>query len=357
LTPFNLKQHISEYRQDPLSGRWVIIAEERANRPNQFDAVAETQEESWHRNCPFCPGHEKETPEEIDAIRPEDSRENDSRWLARVVPNRFPAITRDCPWNNGLLPHFGETFFFHKTAIPGYGAHEVLIESPRHLFSVTEFDDVEILNMFRLYQKRLQSLRSENHWGHVLIFKNVGAAAGASLSHTHSQLMAMPFVPPPILNELRHATEFRENKHRCYWCDMIKHELSEKVRVVAESEHFLLICPFACRFPMEISIFPKEHVSHFESLSENRVDELAFFVRKSVQILEKAVYWTREPLSYNMILKSAPFQTSSFDPEIYHFHLTILPSLAKAAGFEWGTGLHINPISPETAATKLREFV
>ncbi|MDR1959500.1 MAG: hypothetical protein LBQ54_10755 [Planctomycetaceae bacterium] len=360
---------MSEYRQDPLSGRWVVIAEERANRPNQFDVPYGTEGKGHKTRCPFCPGNEADTPDEIDAIRSEDGTKNDSAWMTRVVPNRFPAITTQKKWGeweNDLLVHSEKLLFSHNQSFPGYGSHEVLIETPRHLLSIAEFDDHEILNMFRIYRRRLLAHREAGIWKHALIFKNVGASAGASLFHTHSQLMAMPFVPPPIRQELRREVRYYESHKRCYWCGLIDDELAEAKRVVSETEHFLMLCPFVSRFPMEISIFPKRHCSHFELMSENLTDALAFFVRKCVRTLEKAVFWNNGPLAYNMILKSGPFAVQEYCTDkntqnsedlsaCCHFYITLLPSLAKAAGFEWGTGLHINPISPETAAQRLRD--
>ncbi len=381
-----------EYRHDPLTGRWVIIAEERASRPNQFDAVdlqQSTQNKQFSANsemiasatnCPFCRGNESETPGEIDAIRNSDVFSNSMNWETRVVPNKFPAIhkmPRFCE-KDDFADLFGhriepdDSIFSYGEPLPGFGAHEVIIETSRHLMSVSQFDDHEMTNMFLMYRRRLSALRSENRWAHALIFKNVGAAAGASLPHTHSQLMAMPFVPPPIMAELRRAAAYRKKRHRCYWCDMItfEHEATPS-RVVLETERYLALCPFASRFPMEVSILPKEHVSHFENLADDPLRELALLVRKTVALLEKTVYWVSGDLAYNMILKSCPFDIDKFhrtstgydaqddspSEDAYHFQLTILPSLAKAAGFEWGTGLHINPISPETAAARLRTGV
>ena len=347
---------MSEYRQDPLTGCWVVIAEERVNRPFQFDLGTNVNGETISL-CPFCPGNEKETPPEIMAIRPSGSNKDDSRWLARVVPNKYPAVRQDLPWNPDRFPYPDEIPDRFDTMYPGYGQHEVLIESPRHILSIAGFDDHEILNTFELYRQRLLSLAEEQRWAHVLIFKNVGSDAGASLPHTHSQLMALPFVPPPIFKEMQHAEEFFQKHDSCYWCEMIHREREFAKRVVTESDHFVMLCPFVSRFPMEIAIYPKDHYSHFETITEEMNRELAFFTRKAVQILERSLVWFCSPLSYNLILKSAPLKTGQVDLNRYHFYLSLFPSLAKAAGFEWGTGLHINPISPETAAAKLRDYV
>jgi len=388
-----------EYRYDFLSGHWVIIAEERANRPNQFDVAqdnakisVQNRENTSSENgvffsfCPFCPGNETETPSEVAAFREQNSEKNSQNWKTRVVPNRYPAINENFSDNISFQEKYKEKVNFsisanHEKFFDGYGKHEVIIETPRHLKSFSQFNGGEICNAFLMYRQRLQELRTENKWAYILIFKNVGAAAGASLPHTHSQLTAMPFVPPSILTELQNAVSYQKTHHQCYWCNLIQKEKSNascsdtnnydksKNRIVTETENFLTICPFASRFSLEMSILPKRHISHFETLDDILLKELAFLVRDCVVQLEKIEKWGKNEPAYNMILKSAPFEIispitnfSNFPPpenlpieNFYHFQISILPSLAKAAGFEWGTGIHINSFSPETAAEILRK--
>lgn len=369
---------MSEYRKDPLTGRWVIIAEERFSRPNQFFGDEELP-------CPFCPGNENHTPNELDAFRKNDSENSD--WTVRVVPNKFSAVAEDerFPDHRVFRANFGGMLDVDaplanmndpKVApLPGVGSHEVIVDSSRHVLSFTELDDDENFDMFRMYRQRLRTLKNENHWAHALIFKNVGEAAGASIEHTHTQLLAMPFIPPPIQREFQRLIQFRSRTELCYWCAHIDFELKNKVRIVEETDRFLALCPYLSRFPFEVSIFPKKHISHFESLKDDELSELAKLTADIVRILERGTSWMPGKLAYNMILKSGPFfypgppdavHVSDSSPwfrtidyafeNAYHFHITLMPSLAKAAGFEWGCGLHINPISPETAAAKLREI-
>ncbi|HBT78576.1 MAG TPA: galactose-1-phosphate uridylyltransferase [Planctomycetaceae bacterium] len=376
---------MSEYRRDPLTGRWVIVAEERAARPHQFD-IETNADDSYREHCPFCEGNESLTPGEVDAIRPPGSRADGPGWAVRVVPNRYPAVHRDprFPDNHSFQSRYGNVLdvdtplaMFEKPfyqPLPGTGAHEVLVDTPRHILSLTDMNDEEVKNVFRMYKRRLSAISKEKRFAHAMIFKNVGAAAGASLPHSHSQLLAMPFLPPPIQRELHRAIAFRRETDLCYWCEHLKHELKNKLRIVDESDHFVVLCPYVSRFPGEVAVFPKRHVSHYETLQQHHTDELGKLVRHTITLLEKLAVWIKGRLAYNIVLKSGPFvyngpldQRDMLDTavwlqkldysfeKVYHFHVSILPSLAKAAGFEWGCGLHINPISPETAAQRLRD--
>lgn len=360
-----------EYRQDPLTGRMVIVAEERASRPHQFDIenfCVHDPSITYQKNCPFCSGNEFMTPNEIAAFRVADSLADGSGWSVRVVPNKFPAVVRNVPdcslwsnnysWfsNNSLNFYHPENECFRKP-VSGLGHHEVIIDTPRHILSISEMTDQEVTDMFRMYQNRLQTLRKEECWKYIQIFKNVGAAAGASIPHSHSQLMAMPFVPPMILSIWEKAHEYLAGKTQrnfldCVWCYRLKSEILGQERIVEETSNFVALCPFVSRFSGEVEIYPKSHESNFE---ENRqITEFALLVRRTIIRLEKAILGIKKPFAYNLVLNTEPFD-SSFPSlkNIFHWHLSILPSLARAAGFEWGTGLHINPMSPEKTAAKL----
>lgn len=370
-----------QYRKDPLTGRWIIVAEERMNRPNQFDINTENIHNTDLELCPFCPDNEDLTPEELDRIVDSD----DQRWASRAVPNKYPAVedSGEFPDYKGFQNRYGGTLDVDfplsryedtfSDPIEGFGSHELIIDTPRHVLCVSEMSDREVYDMFRMYRQRLQKLKNEKKSAHALIFKNVGCEAGASIYHSHSQLLAMPFLPPPIQRELQRAISFRREMDECFWCTHVEHELREKVRIIEEGKHFVSLCPYVSRFPAETVIYPKRHISHFEDIEDELLREFAEMTRRTVVLLSKGVDWHKSRLAYNMILKSGPFMYSgplnmsdisdsafwfqkldySYE-KAYHFHLVILPSLAKAAGFEWGCGLHINPIAPETAAARLR---
>jgi UDPglucose--hexose-1-phosphate uridylyltransferase len=341
-----------EYRHDSLTGRMVIVAEERASRPHQFD-ITDTP---YRSACPFCEGNESLTPGEIAAFRRADSEPNTPGWRVRVVPNMYPAVLpgdrkEDTPFPSGGCP----ATLPSKT--DGIGIHEVIIDTSRHVLSVSELSNEEVAEMLSMYRLRLQALRSDFRWAYVQIFKNVGAAAGASLPHSHSQLVALPFVPPPLVQMLSGSAEYARKHHRCCWCDHLRNELQSAERIVEETEHFVVLCPFVSRFAGEIEIYPKNHESGFDTVDVVLLDELAGLFRRTIIRLEKAVFWMKDPLAYNIVLSTEPFRFEGELPMFFHWRFSILPSLARAAGFEWGTGLHINPLSPEQAARRLREAI
>ena len=341
-----------EYRYDPLTGRMVIVAEGRAARPNQFDIA----DQPYRGICPFCEGNESHTPGEIAAFRRADSEPNTSGWRVRVVPNKYPALLP------GDEPPPGADFVTQEYRLhraDGIGLHEVIIDTPRHVLSIAELTPLEVAGMLAMYRLRLQVLRLDPRWTFVQIFKNVGAAAGASLPHSHSQLVAIPFLPPSLFQMLSRTEKYTAQHRHCSWCDHLRNEIQSGDRIVEVTEHFVVLCPFVSRFSGEIEIYPKSHESSFEQVDESMLDELAELFRRTIIRLDEAVFWMKDTLAYNIVLNTEPFRFERQGKIVdlsssFHWHFSILPSLARAAGFEWGTGLHINPISPEQAAERLR---
>jgi UDPglucose--hexose-1-phosphate uridylyltransferase len=182
-----------------------------------------------------------------------------------------------------------------------------------------------------------------------MIFKNVGTAAGAALEHTHSQLIVTPIVPINVWEEMTGSLEFYSYRGRCVYCDMIQQELATERRIVLDSPGFVAFAPFASRFPFETWILPKAHSSHYENIQKNGIDELSGVMKQVIARIEAAL----DRPAYNYIIHTAPFDTQEL--RHYHWHIEIMPSLTKAAGFEWGTGFYINPVTPEAAAGFLRE--
>jgi UDPglucose--hexose-1-phosphate uridylyltransferase len=327
-----------ELRKDPVSGRWVIIAKSRAKRPNDFELAPEF---SQNRYCPFCEGNEDATPGEILAYRHPGTPANRSGWRVRVVPNKFPALEIE-----GDLNKRGDGIY---DLMRGVGAHEVIIESPRHLASTADLSASELEEVLWVYRDRLVDLKRDPRLVYGMIFKNVGAAAGASLEHTHSQLIVTPIVPINVWEEMTGALEFFNYRGRCVYCDMVQQELSCEKRVVLDSPAFVAFCPFASRFAFETWILPKSHASHFENIQKHGVEELSRLLRETIAKIETAL----DRPAYHYIIHNSPFDTGELSH--YHWHIEVIPRLTKPAGFEWGSGFYINPVAPEDAAAFLRD--
>ena len=327
-----------ELRKDPIIGRWVIISTERGKRPTDFEQM--TSESSSGRFCPFCPGNEETTPAEIYAVRPPGAPPNSGNWSLRVVPNKFPALQIE-----GQL-HRRPDGIYDK--MNGIGAHEVIIETPRHDLSLADLPVESVLNVLKAYRDRILDLQKDLRFRYIMIFKNHGLAAGASLSHTHSQLIAMPIVPKRVAEELRGAKSYHHYKDRCIFCDILEQEIEDNLRVIEENDDFVSLSPYAPRFPFETWIIPKKHEAFFEKSSNETLLFLARILSSTLKRLN--IVLVNPP--YNFLIHNSPFFYK--DEETYHWHIEIMPKSTRVAGFEWGTGFYINPTPPEESALYLR---
>jgi len=330
---------VPELRKDPVTSRWVIIATDRAKRPTDFVREKVTIHGSGF--CPFCPGNEAKTPPEIMAYRPDGSGRNQPGWTLRVVPNKFPALGIE-----GTLNRQGEGLY---DKMNGIGAHEVMIETTDHQLTLATMPIRRVEDVVWSYRDRILDLKKDRRFRYILIFKNHGAAAGASLEHTHSQLIALPVVPKRVREEVDFAREYYNYKERCLFCDIIRQEAEAGIRVVSENLGFVAVAPFAPRFPFEIWILPKVHQSAFEESQKYEFEQLARILKEMLMRLDKVL----ESPAYNYIIHTSPLTETNNDH--YHWHLEIMPKLTKVAGFEWGTGMYINPTPPEESARFLRE--
>ncbi|MBI3635954.1 MAG: galactose-1-phosphate uridylyltransferase [Candidatus Rokubacteria bacterium] len=328
---------MSELRKDPVVGRWVIISTERARRPSDFGP------EPVHpqlTTCVFCAGQEDKTPPEILAGRPPGSPRDTPGWSWRVVPNKFPALGIE-----GELEPAGEGPYDRMN---GVGAHEVVIESPDHSASLATGSVEAVTEVLLALRERVLDLKKDGRFQSVLIFKNHGEAAGASLEHPHSQLIATPIIPLYVAEELAGGARYYEIKERCVWCDIVREERRGRRRLIRETDTFAAIAPFAPRFPFETWILPRRHRAAFE---ESDVDDLRGLAEMLGDFLRRMNAILHDP-AYNFMLHSAPLHEPSLDH--FHWHLEIMPKLTKVAGFEWGSGFFINPVPPENAAEALR---
>ncbi len=327
-----------ELRKDPIIARWVIIAVERGKRPTDFVSPSTHRKKSGF--CPFCPGNEYTTPPEIMAFRAPDTKPNTLGWTLRVMPNKFPALQI-----HGLLDKTGEGIFDRMN---GIGAHEVIVETPDHHLSLSTMSLKGVEDVLWASYLRLSDLKKDERFKYVMIFKNEGDAAGASLEHTHTQLIALPIVPRLVKDEIDSSRQYYELKDRCVFCDVINQELEDGKRMIYESNKYVAIAPFAARAPFEIWILPKTHESNFNPPGKSFSD-LADILQRVLKKMDKIL----DLPPYNFVL-----HTSSFYDEVnehYHWHFEIMPKLTKIAGFEWGSGFYINPTPPEEAAKFMRE--
>jgi len=334
---------MGELRKDPVGGHWVIIAAERAARPHDFLVESPPAKGGF---CPFCEGNEDRTPPEVLAFRASGSAPDGPGWRVRVVPNKYPALQAD-----GELTKENVGIYERMS---GVGAHEVIIESPRHVTSLTDLSLEEVEEVILAYRQRISELAGEERFSSALIFKNRGEAAGASLEHSHSQLICTPVVPRRVQEEMWNFKGFSERRGRCPLCDIIAQEQRDGERMVLSSDGFVCFAPFASRFPFEMCIVPRAHEAHFHLIPRNRVRELAGLLKRALAGLETCL---GDP-SYNYAVHSAPFpgrQGVWGAPELYHWHIEVIPRVTHVAGFEWGAGLYINPVPPEDAARYLCE--
>lgn len=329
---------MAELRRDPVSGRWVIIAAERSLRPNAVRLSRGTPRGGF---CPFCEGNEDRTPPEVMAIRPAGTPANSPGWSVRVVPNKFPALRTDVRMETG-----GQGVY---ETVAGFGRHEVIIESPRHIVSLTEMGAEHLAQVVEAYCERSRVLSEDKRLAYVLIFKNVGEAAGATVEHSHSQLIAVPVMPKRVQTEMDRCAEYYEATGRCLFCDIIAQEEASGERIVADCGDFLVLSPFAARFPFEMWVLPKFHAPHLFELTPPQAFGLAEALHQALARLEVCL---GDP-PYNCAVHSAPVAGQGQDH--YHWHVELMPRVTHVAGFEWGTGFHINPLAPETAAQYLRE--
>jgi len=329
---------MDQLRRDPITGRWVIVFMDEPYKPTDFDV-----EHLPHKkgSCPFCYGHEGMTPPEIQAHREGSTVANAPGWSTRIVPNKFPALRIE-----GEIDRRGLGMFDMSN---GIGAHEVIVETPDHKKSLADLLDHEVEKVIWAYRDRSVDLHGDKRFRYIMIFKNYGYSAGASLAHSHSQLIALPMIPKNVNEELIGSHRYYEYKDRCIFCDMITQEKEENERLVCENSRFIAFSPFAPRFPFEVWILPREHHSDFSLIQTDGVIELARIL-KEVLLRIKSVLG--DP-PYNFIIHTSPIEER--ERVDYHWHIEIMPKLTHVAGFEWGSGFYVNRTPPEVAAKYLRE--
>jgi UDPglucose--hexose-1-phosphate uridylyltransferase len=327
-----------ELRKDPILGRWIIISTERGKRPTDFIIAPPPTSGGF---CPLCPGNETTTPPEVLSYGRPQSAANRPGWTLRVVPNKYPALVIE-----GSLDKEGEGIYDRMN---GIGAHEVIIETPDHNASFTYLPPERMIQVFWAFRDRIIDLARDNRFRYVMVFKNFGSGAGASLEHSHSQLIALPILPRMIVSELEGSKSYYGYKDRCIFCDIIRQELRKDIRIVCQSEHFIAIAPYAPRSPFETWILPREHSSSYIEMGDRQLESLTAIFSEVMRRLDACM----PGVPYNFVLHTAPLRSDPLN--YFHWHFEIMPKLTSIAGFEWGSGFYINPVPPEDAAKFLKE--
>lgn len=327
-----------EIRRNLITRDWVIIATERAKRPDELvtPKPVKTALSSYSANCPFCAGNEERTP--IECGRISDS----NGWKVRSVPNKFPALI------TGSEPVMTIQGIYRS--IEAIGVHEVIIEHPRHDLTTALLPVEDVANIILLYRQRYQEIRKDKRVRAIIIFKNHGERAGTSLEHPHSQIAATPVVPSQIRIRIEEAIRFFDDTGECLFCRTLQEELATNKRIVFQSEHFVAFIPYAALSPFHIWIFPRRHSSSFDEITDGEVLDLALTLKS---VLAKLYYGLNNP-DYNYSIRSIP--TDSFAKDYFHWYLAVIPRLGITAGFELGSGMYINPALPEESAKYLADL-
>jgi UDPglucose--hexose-1-phosphate uridylyltransferase len=344
-----------ELRIDPVCGRRVYVAEDRAGRPTDYVPPAgppPAEADARREACPFCAGHEAATPHESAA-----TWDADGAWRVRVVPNKYPAVALEpsAPSACGLAPQAlgDDAAFGGAKPQAAVGIHEVIIESPRHVTELTELDADQFVAVLRMYRDRLRHWAADGRLRHAVVFKNSGFAAGASLEHVHSQLVALPFVPVAVQTELAGAAAWHASSGRCVFCETVAREREQGERLVLDESGYAAVCAYAGRQPFETWIVPTRHSARFDELADAELPALASILQETLRRLSVQCARRGFPLAYNLILHASPFDDAH--AASYHWHWELIPRTTHLAGLEWGAGVYINPVSPERAARELRD--
>jgi UDPglucose--hexose-1-phosphate uridylyltransferase len=328
----------TEIRRDPITGRSVVIDRSPFTRRDDFHIVP-ARPEDGPGVCALCEGREADAGPEILAWR-EGGPANVPGWSVRVVANRHPQLRIE-----GGMDIRADGLFETRD---GLGAHEVIVETPRHDEALHTLDADRLWRVLWAWRTRMQDLQRDSRFTAIVIFKNHGGAAGARLDHSHSQLMAYPLVPPALAEEVHCSSRHLDATGRCIFCDVLAEEARDGRRMICDKQSVVAYAPFASRVPFETWLMPREHAPRFEDASDQVLEQLASAIRSVMAGID----WALERPAYNLVLHSAPL-TGEADAS-FHWHVEILPRVTRYGGQEWGSGMYRNPVAPEEAARAMR---
>ncbi|HXZ13644.1 MAG TPA: galactose-1-phosphate uridylyltransferase [Candidatus Sulfotelmatobacter sp.] len=325
-----------EIRHNVITREWVIIATERAKRPEEFakSNVRRAPLQPHVPTCPFCVGNEDKTP-------PESYRTPvDGPWQVRAVPNKFAALDP-----TALLSRHVSGL---KRTVSGVGIHEVIIETPHHDRVMALLSEAEMLHVLETFRHRYNAITSDPRVAHATLFKNHGERAGTSLEHPHSQIVGTPIIPPSVRDRMENALRYYDETGQCIYCSVLEEELRDQVRVVAQSRDFVAFIPYASLTPFHLWIFPLHHQATFSDVSNEQLADLSWLLR----LILRKVYFSLSDPDYNISVRTSPREAQGL--RYYHWYLSIIPRVTRRAGFELGSGMFINTAMPESSAAFLR---
>lgn len=324
-----------ELRQNRVTKEWVIIATERAKRPEQLSVKRDIKPlPDYSENCPFCAGNEAQAPPEIMHI------DHDGKWQIRVVPNKFSALAREGEPTRKIERS--------RRTMNGVGIHDVIVEGRQHNLTTALLPEAHVANILRAYRMRYDEIAKDPRMQQVIIFKNHGGTAGASLEHPHSQLIAIPVISHQVRERFHEALRHYDEYGECIFCQVNAEELREGTRVVIDSPHFVAMEQFASPTPFVTHIYPKRHMASFGDVKEEELVDLAHVMKT---LLSKLYHGLENP-DFNYAIRTAPAENKGV--KYYHWYISVIPRLTKVAGFELGSGMFINVVLPEAAAEFLR---
>ena len=357
-----LGHQAAESRQDAITGQWTIFAPSRQQRPDQYQSSL-SNESATSVDCPFCGGAEQQTPHAVwvgklvedksasgdaqplivteDRLKPEAECD----WAVRVVPNKYPAISP--PETCSQVANGAKSELFPCKGV--VGGHEVIVESPRHVESLTDLDLSELALVFTAYRERMATWFNTPGIRYISLFKNVRGQAGASLAHSHSQLIATDLVPTQIQTISKRLAKYRAKTGCCLQCDLLRSELKQESRIVAKSNDLVAYCPYGSPLPMLVRITSQVHQERFDLLDDDAIESVSRLVFRVISWLEKL----HPQIAYNMLVHSRPPYLQE-GRDTHHWSIDIFPRLTRQAGFEFGSSCMINPMLPEVAAQRYR---
>ncbi len=330
---------MSELRYNFISREWVIIATDRAKRPEEFakNRIEKKILPEYREDCPFCPGNEDKTPEET--FRLGDGH----RWKVRAMYNKFAAFNPQDALERKSCNL--------SRCVSGFGVHEVIVEHPLHNMVIPRMSEEEVLDIIRAYKSRYLAIQGKKGIEQIVIFKNHGVAAGTSLEHPHSQLIAAPIVPPQVRDRIAQAVSYFDETGECIFCKTLAEELKAEVRVFLETEHFASFIPYAALSPFHTWIFPKRHAPSFDDIREEEMLDLA----RNLKVTLSKLYYGLDNPDLNYTIRSVPVHEKT--QKHYHWHMSVIPRVTQPAGFELGSGIFINVALPEKSAQFLKDVV